>query len=673
MAEKSILLKNAAASVVLAVVLCSLSGCSAPASRYWGKVSPPADNVLRYITGSEPESLDPAFGGQPEARIFIGLYDRLVEFDPRTMEPIPSMATHWELDDSGTAYTFYLRKDGRFSNGDPITAGDFVWSFRRLADPVTASRYGYFLYDIKYAEAFNSGSVFVRKGGRFLTIDGGGAYKCENAGPECVTVPADPSERSKIGTALSGELEDAEFVPVRSSDVAAEAVDDFTLRVHLRRPAPYFISLLATQYFAVLHRPTIEKYGGAWTRPENIVTSGAFKVGSWKPYDELFLVRNPYYWDAANVHLAGIRFFPAEEFSTMMNLYKAGIVDATYNHTVPAAWFEQVSRFRDEYMGHPEMSIMYYSFSVRKPPVDKVEVRSALSLAVDRTALSKFLKTTAPLVSFTPEGIFPEYEKVRDRVFERLRKKEGVSDEEWNTREFSPDLACSLMADAGYRVEKRPDGRCQVKDFPAGEMTITYNTLDLHKRVAEFVQAQWKQNLGLEVQIENLEWRTYLEYSAKVEYRGAVRAGWVGDYIDPFAFLLVWYTERNDSRSGWSSPEYDRLVERANAEREQVKRYELLAEAEFLMLRDQPVMPLATNRTNWIKKPYVKGMYPNPGTMHPWKFVYIERDPGNWDRNVDTILNDGGDPNVESEVRALKRTQIEFESSVPGAETGDGN
>lgn len=663
MEGKSRYLRNAAASVVLAAVLCSLSGCSgSPASGYWGKVSPPTDDVLRYITGSEPESLDPAFGGQPESRIFIGLYDRLVEFDPRTMEPIPSMATHWEVDESGTVYTFYLRKDGRFSNGEPITAGDFVWSFGRLADPVTASRYGYFLYDIRYAEAFNSGSVFVKQGGMFLTIGGGRTDRCEFSGPECVTVPSDPSERSKIGGELAEELDGAEFVPVRSSDIAAEAPDDFTLKVHLRRPAPYFISLVATQYFAVLHRPTIEKYGGAWTRPENIVTSGAFKVGAWKPYDELFLVRNPFYWDAENVHLEGIRFYPAEEFSTMMNLYKAGIVDATYNHTVPSAWFEHVSGFRDEYMGHPEMSIMYYSFSVHKPPVDKVEVRRALSLAVDRKALSKFLKTTTPLVSFTPEGIFPEYERARDRVFERLRKKEGISDEEWNSREFSPVLACSLMKDAGYSVEKFADGKCQVTDFPAGEMTITYNTLDLHKRVAEFVQAQWKQNLGIEVQIENLEWRTYLEYSAKVEYRGAVRAGWVGDYIDPFAFLLVWYTERNDSRSGWSSREYDRLVETANAEREQEKRFELLAEAEYLMLRDQPVMPLATNRTNWIKKPYVKGMYPNPGTMHPWKFVYIERDPQKWDRNVDMIMSEGRDPKVESEVRALKRTQIEFES-----------
>jgi oligopeptide transport system substrate-binding protein len=368
------------------------------------------------------------------------------------------------------------------------------------------------------------------------------------------------------------------------------------------------------------------------------------------------VVRNSYYWDAENVSLDGIRFYPAEDFSTMMNLYKSGIIDAVYNHSVPSGWTDYVRGFKDEYLLHPEMSIMYYSMSVRKPPMDKLEVRKAFSLAIDRNALSKYLKTTSPLTEFMPEGIFPDYEKARKRVFARERAKNGISDEEWTKKVFDPRAACLQMEKAGFSIESRDDGKCVVTDFPADDVILTYNTLDLHKQVAEFVQAQWKQNLGIEIQLENLEWRTYLEYGNNVEYKGVIRAGWVGDYVDPFAFLLVWYKEHNHSFSGWWNPDYDRLLEQANSELEPQKRYELLAEAEFMMLAEQPVIPLATNQTNWVKKPYVKGMYPNPGTMHPWKFVYIESDRAKWDRDVENIMSGPLDPRVADQVDDLVRS-----------------
>ena len=164
---------RAAAAIILLSLI--ITGCSTQATtKYWGKVNVPGDNVLRYITGSEPESLDPAFvTGQPEARILIGLYDRLVEYHPKTMAPIPAMATHWEQNEDGTVYTFHLRENGKFSNGDPIKASDFVWSIQRALSPELASRYGFLGYDIKYAEAYNSGKAFVKKDGKFLKAGAG--------------------------------------------------------------------------------------------------------------------------------------------------------------------------------------------------------------------------------------------------------------------------------------------------------------------------------------------------------------------------------------------------------------------------------------------------------------------------------------------------------------------
>lgn len=862
-------------------------GCSTEASssgKYWGQIDVPEENKMRYITGSEPESMDPQFvTGQPEARIMIGLYDRLVEYHPKTMQPIPSMATKWEVSEDGTNYTFHIREGAVFSNGDPITAEDFAWSFRRALSPELASRYAFLGYDIKYAEAYNSAKSFVNRDGKFLlakdledepdkekdliepdkeeeivkpvkedtiaeekpvvlrketildNVPGEVDVKSAPKGdivaddqknqtefqkyinsPERLTVPGDPfnlaqfietkPQLKKVFSFSADDIKDAgkfvsavrsggngiskylaekidrsvldacadgcdgagkqklaaelnkiimgdplytagrvdpENLPKGSQDViaafndenkkitegnqaidekiagltdaqekAAEAkkkkeplkklfyLDRYLLediyseslaaspvvpiegkdlgveadnekgifRVTLKQSAPYFTGLLTHQFFAVLHRPTLEKEN--WGDPANapdIVVSGAYKIKEWKPYDELTIEKNPKYWDAENVTIEEIVFYPMDEQTTMMNIYKSGRVDALYNHTVPAAWNEYIRQFQDEYLLHPEMSIEYYTFSVKKPPVDKVEVRKAFSLAIDRGALEKYRKTIKKLVNFTPEGIFPEYEEARKEVYARLLKENGISEEEWNKRMFDPARACELMEKAGYTVEKRDNGKCNVKDFPADDMTISYNTAESNKQVAEFVQAQWKQNLGITVQIKNMEWKTYLSYRSAIEYTGAARAGWVGDFVDPYTFLSQFYTKNNDSSTGWWDPKYDKMLEEANNIRDPKKRFEKLAEAEFYMMQDQPVAPLSTAGTSWMKKPYVKGMYPNPGTMHPWKFVYIERDPSKWDANVDDIMQET-DSRVEQQIDALVKTQKDFEASQKSAE-----
>ena len=149
-------------SILVIVILSSFfSGCLASANnRYFGRTQAPKNNILRYVTGSEPESLDPQFGtGQPEARIYLALYDRLVEYHPKTGEPIPSVAESWEISSDGTEYLFHLRNNAKFSNGDTISANDFVYSFRRALSPELASRNGILAYYMKYAEAYNSGKI----------------------------------------------------------------------------------------------------------------------------------------------------------------------------------------------------------------------------------------------------------------------------------------------------------------------------------------------------------------------------------------------------------------------------------------------------------------------------------------------------------------------------------
>ena len=684
-------LKQTRLGTAFVAVSLFLASCTSSANnRFWGRTVAPTDNVLRYISGSEPESLDPAFGtGQPEARVYMALYEGLLEYHPKTMEPIPAIAESWELSPDGTEYTFHLRRNAKFSNGDPITAKDFVYTFRRALSPELASRNANLGYYIKYSEAYNSGNMFVKdQNGQFLlgkdfaketekkasdtpeakadvktetaTANIGAATEFQNFinSPERLIIKGSEKERAKQLEAdpkLKAAVEGKELVPVTKENLGVEAVDDYTLRLKLYQPAPYFVQLIPHQLFRVIHQPTIEKFGKNWMRIGNIVTSGAFKLSVHRPYDELIVVKDENYWDAANVKLDAIEFYPLEDATTMMNLYKSGRADAVYNHIVPPAWLDEIRTFKDEYMDHPEVANEYYSLSVKKPPMDNLKVRQALSLAINREALAQFRKTPKPLSNFTPDGIFPKYDEARKKVFGEKLKAENITVEEWSKgRIYDPEKARRLMTEAGFPVQKAGNG-WSCPSFPVDKVTLNYNTAENNKANAEFNQAQWKQNLGITIPMKNMEWKTFLPFRAGVQYEGIARNAWVGDYMDPFTFLNLFYSPQNDGATGFWDPKYDAMLDEANKELDEQKRLEMLATAEFQILQEQLVIPLMTQATNWMKKPYVKGLYPNPGTLHAWKFVYLERDPNKWDVNADNIMKNQ-DSQVEEQINRVKAT-----------------
>ena len=389
--------------IVLLITLSLLiSGCSSSAkNQYFGQTVAPSENVFRYITGSEPESLDPAIpNGQPEACILMALYDGLIEYHPVTMEPIPAVAESWEVKEGGTEYLFHLRKNAKFSNGDPITANDFVYTIRRGFRPELASRNASLGYYIKYSEAYNSGFAYVKNvDGKFLLkkdfvdmVEASTPQEAPPSGdsdfhkfldePERLTIPTAEKDKAKLldsDPKLKAAVEGKELVPVRAEDIGVEAIDDYTLRIKLYQPAPYFMGLLGHQFFRVVDQKVVEKFGDRWSRPENIVTSGSFKVLEHDPYDKLVVVKDPQNWDAANVKLDRIEFYPLDEQTTMMNLYKSGRIDAIYNHTVPAPWFDQVSQYKDEYLLAPENASEFYVINVKKPPMDNQKVREAFA------------------------------------------------------------------------------------------------------------------------------------------------------------------------------------------------------------------------------------------------------------------------------------------------------
>jgi len=650
-----------AAWVLLALAIGSIScAVSAGNEPFFGKTVPPKRNILRYVTGDEPESLDPPIStGQPEARIYMALYEGLVEYDPKTLDPIPALAETWHPNNDSSEFIFHLRKNARWSNGDPITAHDFVYSVRRALSPQLASRNAYLAYYIKYAHAYNEGHVFVRdpQTGNFLlerdfteprSASTAGAdpltaqpvstseYTPTSKEPEGdpdtafhqfmhspmrLTLPADEKSRVKLfekNAKMKAAVAGKELVPVQAEDLGVEAIDDYTVRICLIQSAPFFSGLLAHQAFRVVPQKVVEKYGHRWTQPANIVTCGPFKVKSWRPYDHLVVERDPMYWDAATVSLDEIHFYPMSDNPSIMNLYKVGEVDAVLNHTVPNAWLDVV-RKKNDYMDGAEAAINYLQINVTRPPMTDVRVRKAFNMAIDKKAWANWKKIVKPLSAFTPEGIFAGYPQPK-----------GDS--------FNPERARQLLGEAGFPVTRKDDGSYECKAFPLSEVEFIYNTQESNKAMAEFMQAQWKQNLGIVVPLRNMEWKTFLVARAKLEYKGFSRAGWSADYMDPFTFLSLFYTG-GESGTGWEDPKYVQMLDVANRTLDKQKRYELLAQAEKYLLDAQPVIPLDTAAINWVKKPYVKGMYPNPGSLFAWKYVYIERDQSKWDHQPPTLAD----------------------------------
>jgi oligopeptide transport system substrate-binding protein len=656
---KQILAGIAIASLVLSGISCRVV---TSAGEFYGSTTPPQRNIVRYVSGDEPESIDPhGTSGQPEGRIIMALFEGLVEYHPKTMAPIPAIAERWHVNNDSSEFVFHLRKNARWSNGDAINANDFVYSFRRGLAPETASRNANLASYIMYAPAFNSGAVFIKdpKTNQFLLeknfadsangttpteplsqmplknpaeeykatveepqADADTAFHQFMHSPARLTLPGDEKQRNALLTAnakLQAAVDGKEFVPVSAEDIGVEAVDDYTLRISLSQPAPFFDGLLANQFFHLVPRKAVEQYGRHWTDPGHIITCGPFRLRSWKPYAEIVVERDPMYWDAANVHLDEIHFYPMNDNPTTMNLYKVGELESALNHVVPTTWLDVV-RSKKDYMEGSEAAITYIYINVTKPPMNDVRVRKAFNMAIDRNAWATSRKVVKPLTAFTPEGIFKGYPQPRG---------DG----------FDPARARQLLGEAGFPVTARSGGGFSCPKFPVDQVEYAFNTASANRSMAEFMQAQWKQNLGITVSLRSMETKTFFAARPALEYKGFALGIWGADYMDPFTFLNIFSTPTGDNGSGWFDQKYVDMLNEANRTLDKQKRYELLAKAEKYLLDAQPIIPIETLAVNFIKKPYLKGMYPNAGALFPWKFMYIERDPAKWDYGTPSLTD----------------------------------
>ncbi len=391
------------------------------------------------------------------------------------------------------------------------------------------------------------------------------------------------------------KIEPCAIVLLDFAEVEAKAIDDHTLEVKLKSPTPYFLQLTGYYPLFATNRRCVETYGyPAWTRPENIVSNGAFRLQSRQVRQRTRLVKSENYWNAANVRLNTIDVLPVESQTTALNLYLTGQVDwipKAPNTIVP----ELLAQKRDDLFPRPQMTIYFYRLNCSKPPLDKKLVRRALALAVNKRQIVEGVTRggEVPASSFVPPG---------------LTGYEPATSEPYN-----PQLARKLLAEAGY-----PGGR----GFP--KLEISYNTDEGHQSIAELIQAQWKENLGIDVGLQNMEWNAYLAAQRNLQYQVS-RAGWVGDYLDPNTFLDMWMADNPNNQTGWSNKKYDALIIAAGKEPDTAKRMKILQQAEAILLDELPVIPFYYYVSTNMVRPYVKGFYPNLLDVHPLDAIWIDQ------------------------------------------------
>jgi len=373
--------------------------------------------------------------------------------------------------------------------------------------------------------------------------------------------------------------------------VGIRALDDKTFQMDLIGPLPYAIGALAHYSFAVVPLHAIEEHGDAWTRPENFVGNGPYVLSEWAPQSHIKAVPNPMYWDADAVQLDEVIFYPIDDNNTAHNMYLNGEIDWSTN--VPPDQVEAASLRRD-YHRAPQLATYYYVFQTENSPFDDARVRRALSLAFDRQALVDQVTRGGEIPAL---GIVPEmagYPSLGEPVLDVAQAR-------------------ALLAEAGY-----PNG----VGWP--ETTILYNTDERHKAVAEYLQQEWKNNLNIDIELENQEWATYLSSRNAGDFQVA-RAGWVGDYQDPNTFLDMFITGAGMNGGKYSNEVYDLLIREAAA-MSGADRLEVLMTAEDILVNeDQAVMPIYYYTTNnMIDTNKWGGWHANTMDYHPTKDIYLK-------------------------------------------------
>lgn len=525
-----------------------------------------ADLVI--VNGPEPESLDPAIiTGQADGRIALTIFEGLTRYNETNATPLPGLAERWDISPDGRVYTFHIRSNAVWSTGQPITAQDFVYSWLRVLNPLTGADYAGQLYYVQGAEAYNSAP--------------------------------DLSEPLRFGQLYFRKgVEDYDVRKLKDPlQVGLKALDDKTLRVELIDPTPFFLDLCAFQTLAPVPRWVIEKYGDRWLMARPLPVSGAYELVSWRVNDRVRLRKNLRYWDAANTHCEIVDMIPCTVANTALNLYETGEAQIVWDKELVPVELLDLLRKRTDFHTYDYLGSYFYRYNVTKKPFDDARVRKAMALAVDKKRIVEKItrageKTASHLV---PPGVA------------NYTSPEGLG--------YDPELARKLLAEAGY-----PGG----KGFP--RVDYMFNSVKTHEKIAVELQEMWARELGIQIDLRNLEWKVFLQAQSRLEF-GLSRSSWIGDYNDPNTFLDMFMSNNGNNRTGWKSERYDKLIREANSKLDMKEREKILQQAELLLIRDElPIVPLFIYvGLEYYDNAKVSGIFPNIRAEHPVRTIRVHK------------------------------------------------
>jgi oligopeptide transport system substrate-binding protein len=352
------------------------------------------------------------------------------------------------------------------------------------------------------------------------------------------------------------------------SQVGVQALDPFTVRVELEHPTAFFLDLCAFQTLYIVPRQTIEKYGDRWLMARPLPSCGPFELVYWRLNDKIRLKKNPLYWDAANTRSEIIDLLPIGSANTALNLYEQGQVDIVWDRELIPTDLNDILLKRPDFHTFSYLGTYFIRFNVTKKPFDDIRVRQALALAIDKERIVTRITRAGEAIAshLVPDGT-----------------ANYLPAEGWG---FDPVRARKLLAEAGY-----PDG----KGFPHFEYMFNAaagGAAKLHENIAVELQQMWRDNLGIQMDLRQLEWKVYLSAQSQLDFQLS-RSSWIGDYNDPQTFLGMFTSTDGNNRTGWKNPRYDALIHDANEEPDLKKRAEIFRQAETLLVRDEmPIIPL---------------------------------------------------------------------------------
>lgn len=535
-------MKHSVSLTCCALLMCSFSSISVAAEVPAGAVLAKKQVLVRHIK-DEPASLDPAKAvGLPEIQVIRDLFEGLVNQNEKG-ELVHGVATKWQSNDN-RIWTFTLRNDAKWSDGTPVTAQDFVYSWQRLVDPQTTSPFAWFAALAGISNAQN-------------IIDG----------------------------------------KVTPDKLGVTAVDAHTLRVQLDQPLPWFANLTASFAFYPVQKANVAQ-GAEWTKPGKLIGNGAYVLKDRVVNEKLVAVPNVHYWDNAHTVIQQVTFVPINQESAATKRYLADDIDIT--ESFPKNLYQKLMKdIPGEVYTPPQLGTYYYAFNTQKGPTADPRVRLALSMTIDRQLMADKVLGTGekPAWHFTPD-VTAGF-KASPSPFA------AMSQEERNAQ------AKTLLQAAGYGPQRPLD------------LTLLYNTSETHQKIAIAVASMWKKNLGVDVKLQNQEWKTYID-SRNTGNFDVIRASWVGDYNEPSTFLSLLTSSHSGNISRFKDPAYDKVLSQAAQETTTEARNADYNEAEKIIAEKAPIAPIYQYSNGRLIKPWLKG-YPinNPEDVAYTRTMYI--------------------------------------------------